>query len=71
MKIECLTTFLDGKDRYESGDVRTVEDDKGAQFVANGWAKDVAGRVATGSESSGVVNLAVDNSVIGLGDSNG
>ena len=71
MKIECLTTFLDGKDRYESGDVRTVEDDKGAQFVANGWAKDVAGRVATGSESSGVVNLAVDSSVIGLGDSNG
>ena len=71
MKIECLATFLDGKDRYESGDVRTVEDDKGAQFVANGWAKDVADRVATGSESSGVVNLAVDSSVIGLGDSNG
>lgn len=71
MKIECLTTFLDGKDRYEIGDVRTVEDEKGAQFVANGWAKDVAGRVATGSESSGVVNLAVDSSVIGLGDSNG
>jgi len=71
MKIECLTTFLDGKDRYEIGDVRTVEDEKGAQFVANGWAKDVADRVATGSESSGVVNLAVDSSVIGLGDSNG
>jgi len=48
-----------------------VEDEKGAQFVANGWAKDVADRVATGSESSGVVNLAVDSSVIGLGDSNG
>ena len=71
MKIGCLTTFLDGKDRYEIGDVRTVEDEKGAQFVANGWAKDVADRVATGSESSGVVNLAVDSSVIGLGDSNG
>ena len=36
MKIECLTTFLDGKDRYESGDVRTVDDEKVAQFVANG-----------------------------------
>ena len=71
MKIECLTTVLDGKYRFESGDVRTVEDEKGAQFVANGWAKDVADRVATGSESSGVVNLAVDSSVIGLGDSNG
>lgn len=71
MKIECLTTFLDGKDRYESGDVRTVEDEKGAQFVANGWAKDVAGRVATGGASPGTTDLAVNNSVIGLGDSNG
>ena len=65
MKIECLTTFIDGKDRYESGDVRTVEDEKGAQFVANGWAKDVAGRVATGGTSSVAVDLAVDNAVMG------
>jgi len=71
MKIECLMTFLDGKDRFEEGDVRTVEDEKGAQFVANGWAKDVAGRVATGNATSGETNLAVDSSVIGLGDSNG
>lgn len=71
MKIECLTTFLDGKDRFESGDVRTVEDGKGAQFVANGWAKDVAGRVAMGGTSDGTTDLAIDNSAIGLGDSNG
>lgn len=71
MKIECLTTFLDGKDRFESGDVRTVEDVKGAQFVANGWAKDIAGRVATGGGSTVETTLAVKNSVIGLGDSNG
>lgn len=71
MKIECLTTFLDGKDRYESGDVRTVEDEKGAQFVANGWAKDVAGRVATGGKVSGATDLTINKSVIGLGDSNG
>jgi len=71
MKIECLTTFLDGKDRYESGDVRTVDDEKGAQFVANGWAKDVAGRVATGDAVTVGSDLAINNSVIGLGDSNG
>jgi len=71
MKIECLMTFLDGKDRFEEGDVRTVEDEKGAQFVANGWAKDVAGRVATGDSAAAETTLAVNNSVIGLGDSNG
>lgn len=71
MKIECLTTFLDGKDRYESWDVRTVDDDKGAQFVANGWAADVAGRVATGDAVTAGADLAINNSVIGLGDSNG
>lgn len=71
MKIECLTAFLDGTDRYESGDVRTVDDEKGAQFVANGWAKDVAGRVATGDAVTVGADLAINNSVIGLGDSNG
>ena len=71
MKIECLTTFLDGKDRYESGDVRTVDDEKGAQFVANGWAKDVTGRVVTGDAVTVGADLAINNSVIGLGDSNG
>lgn len=65
MKIECLTTFIDGKDRYESGDVRTVEDEKGAQFVANGWANDIAGRVATGGASTTETNLDIQNAVMG------
>lgn len=71
MKIKCLTTFLDGKDKYHKDDVRTVSDDDGSRFVANGWAEDVDGRVATGAAQDGATNLAVDNSVIGLGDSNG
>ena len=71
MKIECLTTFLDGTDTFEADDERTVSDDRGARFVANGWAKDVAGRVATGSAVTVDSKLAINNSVIGLGDSNG
>jgi hypothetical protein len=39
MRIECTTTFLHGADRFEAGDVRTVPDDMGAYFVAQGWAK--------------------------------
>lgn len=38
MKIHCTATFLDGRDRFEMGDVRTVDTDRGAYFVANGWA---------------------------------
>jgi hypothetical protein len=70
MKIEVLSTFLDGKERFEAGDIRTVDDERGARFVANGWAKDTAGRVATGA-AGGSADLTIHNSTIGLGDSNG
>lgn len=42
MKIICLTTFLDGRDRFESGDVRQVDDDRAQRFIAAGWAADAA-----------------------------
>ena len=70
MKIECLTIFLDGTDRFETGDVRTVADERGARLVANGWAKDTEGRVATG-EATASVDLTINSSTIGTGDSNG
>lgn len=38
MKITCATTFLDGPERFEAGDVRQVDDERGARFVAAGWA---------------------------------
>lgn len=38
MKIVCITTFLDGPDRFEMGDVRTVDEDRAARFIAAGWA---------------------------------
>lgn len=70
MKIKAITTFLDGTDRFEKDDERTVSDERGAYFVANGWAEDVAGRVATG-ESVAATDLNINNSGLGLGDSNG
>ena len=30
MKIVCMTTFLDGPDRFEAADVRTVDDERAA-----------------------------------------
>lgn len=59
MKITCTTTFLDGPERFESGDVRQVDDERGARFVAAGWA------TAEGTESAaaaaGDVALDVQN----------
>lgn len=41
MRIECTTTFLHGRERFEKGDIFTVPDERGAYFVSYGWAKEV------------------------------
>lgn len=41
MRIECTTTFLDARERFEKGDTFTISDERGAYFVSNGWAKEV------------------------------
>lgn len=69
MRIQCLTTFLDGRDRYEKDDIFTIADTDGARFVANGWAKKVGGE-ATAAPVDGTVSLDVQNAVMGVGDSN-
>ncbi len=62
MKIKALTTFLDGRDRFEKGDIRTVDDEAGARFVANGWVANM------GCNST---DLDIQNGQLGMGDSNG
>lgn len=71
MKIECLTTFLNGRDRFEAGDVRTVQDEDGAQFVANGWAKSLSGQPATAEPAGGSTDLDIQSSTMNLGDHHG
>ena len=70
MKIEALTLFLDGTDRFEAGDVRTVDDERGARLVGNGWAKDLSGGVATGETPSNT-DLTINPANHASGDSNG
>lgn len=41
MRIECTTIFLDGRERFEKGDIFTVPDADAARFIKNGWAKEV------------------------------
>ena len=59
MKITCATTFMDGQDRFEAGDVRTVSDERGAYFVANGWA--TTNGQAIGTVAPGDASLAIAN----------
>lgn len=69
MKIECKTTFLHGRDRYEAGDIRTVDDELGRYFIKNGWA--TAPGEAALPQLSGEVTLDVQNGRIGVGDNHG
>lgn len=62
MKITCLTTFLDGPDRFEKDDVRSVDDTRAAYFIANGWA--VAGGEPV-APADGAVTLAVQDATMG------
>lgn len=71
MKIEVLTPFLDGTDRFEAGDIRTVSDERGTLFVAQGWAKDVEGRIANGTAAPASTDLDIQNSTLNLGDNHG
>jgi hypothetical protein len=41
MRIECTTTFLHGRERFERGDIFTVPDAVAGYFIKNGWAKEV------------------------------
>ena len=63
MKIEILETFLDGRDRYEKGEIREVSDDSGVYFCGCGWAKDTLGKVETAPrQENGEVRLDVRGS---------
>lgn len=46
MRIHCTTTFLHGRDRFESGDVRTVSDEDARYFIDNGWAAELGAEPA-------------------------
>lgn len=71
MKIEMLEKVMHGRDVFEEGDVRTVDDDTGAYFCACGWAKDVNGKVETVARDPKEVRVVPDNVVQKLTASEG
>ena len=61
MKIEMLEKVMHGRDVFEAGETRVVDDDLGAYFCGLGWAKDTAGRVPTGERNTQAVTLTPDS----------
>jgi hypothetical protein len=59
-RIVCTATFLDGAQRYEAGDTRSVPSERATYFIAQGWATLVT-----------EAKLDVRDGRMGLGDSNG
>ncbi len=70
MRIHVLSTFLDGRDRFEEGDIRTVDNDRATVFIGQGWARADNGEVAT-VEPTGETTLDIQKSFLTTGDSNG
>lgn len=60
MRIAVTQTFLDGRHRFEAGDICTVADEDGARFILNGWA--ISEGMESGAENnSAPVSLDVQN----------
>jgi hypothetical protein len=70
MKINCTTTFKEGRETFHEGDQRTVSDEDGARFIANGWAV-AAGDAPQPLPDLPAVDLSIDSATHATGDSNG
>ena len=57
-------------ERYELGDIFTIDDAKAAYFVQQKWAKEVGAPTPT-PDAGGPTDLTIHNSTIGLGDNHG
>lgn len=71
MRIKCLTTFKDGRDRFDADDVRSVDDDRGAYFIANGWAVQHGAEAEAQQQPQGDAALDIQGGAMGQGVSNG
>jgi len=68
MKIRTNQVFLDDRDRYEADTEYEVPLEKGLYFVKCGWA---SAAEAVAEEIWESVDLDIQNSTIGMKDSNG
>lgn len=71
MRIRALDTFLHEKNRYEKDEKYEVPDNEGFYFCMNGWAQDLDAAGKVNPPVAEEVDLDIQNSTIGMKDSNG
>lgn len=71
MRIHCLTTFMDGADRFERDEVRHIDDARAARFIQHGWARQDDAAPAPAAASTATSMLDVQSATLVTGDSNG
>lgn len=73
IKIECKAPFLHGRERFEQGDVRSVSEEDGAYFIAQGWAAEPGTElpIPLPLATDGDASLVIDNVTQGQEASNG
>lgn len=59
--IVCDTTFLDGRERFEKGETRVVDDDRAAFFLRSGWVHEAGGVPAEGDTATTDTSLDVQS----------
>lgn len=70
MRINILIDFKHGTQAFTKGDRVTVPDADGSYFASHGWAAEVG--ASSGADASAAsTTLDVQDSQIGVGDSNG
>lgn len=70
MKINCTTSFKEGRETFYEGDQRTVSEEDGARFIKNGWAA-AAGDAPGPLPDVTAVDLTVHSATHATEDSNG
>lgn len=67
MRVNCTTTFMDGRDRFEAGEplatesgcgCRVITQDQAERFVAAGWASADGESVSSGATTA---DLQINN----------
>ena len=63
MRVEALEKIMHGREVFEKGDIRTVDNETGAYFCKCGWAKDTEGKIETSKRDNTAVVLAPDSTI--------
>lgn len=74
MWIRCKTDYLDGRDRFNAGELRLVSDERGMFYIYEGWAEEAPSPNLTDLPEAGEgtsTDLDIQSGTLALGDNYG